>query len=390
MDAQILISDTNYLLNRIEKIKKEHYDKRKAGKKNFNFFSAIVSGKYDKQHIEKYHSNFISYLLNPKASHDFGTLFLKQFFEILKKAPFNIGNLPDEETLTLERERPTDKGRFIDISLEYKNDWIIFIENKIWSGEQEDQITDYYDFAKRCFSHRMGIYLTLRGEEPTSIDVGSFSDDRIICLSYKTIIEWLKCCSQIDEVVKHQHVQNALRQYIETIETILNVMKEDTKEIIEFLKKDKVKTINIIKNQRILNDAIKNLVIEVRDKFLGDLKNEVGLKRGNENTIHESLKVEIVQGNYFFSGDEEKCFGLGFIITENNERFDYGSEESGGCGNGIQINNINAFCGDGIDQANAMLVNAYETAEWNKIVNLAADKIISEVINKVLPKFGIY
>jgi hypothetical protein len=184
---------------------------------------------------------------------------------------------------------------------------------------------------------------------------------------------------------------SALKQYIETIKIILNIMKEDTKAIIDCLLQHKAETKNIVINQRALNDSIMELVIEVRKKFRDDLMNELIQRKENNKDIPETLKIIIHQGDYLFSGVEERSYGLYFVIEINNELFYYnnsGEGAYGGCGNGIQINNINAHYGDGIDQTNGLLVNAYETAEeWTKIVKSSADKILEEVMKVVREKF---
>ena len=387
MDIEHLISTASNIGKGITEIRDKHYEERKQKKENFNFFAAIVSGKNDKQHIEKYHSNFIAYLLNSEASHDFGNLFLQYFFELLKNPPFNVNKLPIELPLTVEREKLTNEGRFIDISLEVGKEWIIFIENKVWSEEGTDQMKDYCEFANNKYANKVGIYLTLKGESPVSINPISNSGIRVICLSYKDIIKWLKSCCQDVEVNKHPHILSALKQYITVIENILHTMKEDTEAIIEYLKSNEVSTELILTNRRILNDAIWLLTKEIRDKFLADLTNAVDIKIEEAQSIPSLIKVRIHQGDYLFSGDEDKSFGLGFQILKNNELFSYEGGGYGGSGNGIKINGKYAHCEDDIDRGNAELLRTYKyETEWSRLVSSTADEIIREIIVNVIPK----
>jgi len=392
MDIETLISHSANIGSEISKLQMENYEGRKERKGNFNFFSAIVSGKNDKQHIEKYHSNFIAYLLDTKASHDFGDLFLKYFFKELEKEPFGIKNLPYDEVLIIERERPTTYGRYIDISLELGKEWIVFIENKIRSGEQPEQMNDYYNFAKGNYSKGIGIYLTLNGDDPGSISEKSDQDDgfTIISLSYNKVQIWIEQCCQDIEIKKHQHILNALEQYINVIKINLKTMNEDTRTIIEFLKENKDKTEIIIKNRRILNESVIELVKEIRENFLECLQTEVNERKEKHNSIPDNLGIHIRMGDYVFSGDENHSFGMGFEITKDEGRFNYGSGSHGECGNAIHIQGINVHEDDGIEKGNAILFMAYKNPdEWKSIINATADKLFEEIETKVLPKYSI-
>ncbi len=384
MDAEELLTSATDILSGISKINSEQYKQRIDKKENFNFFSAIVSGKNDRQHIEKYHSNFIGYLLDPKSSHDFGGLFLKLFFKELRKAPFNIDNFPDENSLTFEREKLTSEGRLIDIALEEKGEWLVFIENKIRSGELKGQIKDYCSFAENNYKNSIGIYLTLDGSIPLSIDPIKNTSTKIICMSYLRIIQWLKICSQHHKVAKHPHVVNALNQYIAVINQILKNMEVDKNNIIEYLKINKDKTAKLIAGRFELAEALDDLTIIVRDKFREDLSRRLNERKVTE-MIPAELKIEISQGAYFVSKGE--CYGLGLEIKKGEEKFHYGGKGFQGYGNGIHINGIDAH--NEIDLANEVLFRVYDNSEeWNKLIDSTSDQIMEEIKFKVLPKFN--
>jgi hypothetical protein len=160
-----IISASLEAADKIIKIKEGQYNFQRGSKQNFNFFSAIVTGKQDKDHIEKYHSNFIAYLLNPDASHDCGVIFLKYFLEVLKKRTTKdfVGFQATENKLTevtVEREMPVNNGS-IDIAIKYKKDWLMFIENKVESEEGYQQVKCYCDWAKKEYPNNWcGVYLT--------------------------------------------------------------------------------------------------------------------------------------------------------------------------------------------------------------------------------------
>lgn len=106
---------------------------------------------------EVIHSRFLAYLLSPtgkykcggngskeiNVTHDFGTEFLKKF---IKKCELKIIE-KDLNNAEVFIEYPTDYNRRIDILIKIGNFWI-GIENKIYAGDQENQLNDYYYFLK--------------------------------------------------------------------------------------------------------------------------------------------------------------------------------------------------------------------------------------------------
>lgn len=84
------------------------------------------------QYKEVYITKWIAYLLRNK---DFGT-------SVLNALLGNTTFVKDDESLEVFTEYFFDDGRRIDI-LVITDKFIIGIENKIWSGEQENQTSDY-------------------------------------------------------------------------------------------------------------------------------------------------------------------------------------------------------------------------------------------------------
>lgn len=368
MENENLIKNIEELINNVSNIQKKLYDDRKANKGNFNFFDAIVSGKHEKHHIEKYHSNFIAYLLDPKGSHDFGTLFLEKFLNVIN----NKNPIQDLKFYSLERERQIDNGRFIDISLEYGKESIIFIENKISSEELEEQVSDYYSFADKNFDNVIAIYLTLNGDKPNSID-----DDNIVCLSYEQIKKWIELCVKDERVIQHSHIVSALEQYIKILNKLLNNMKEETKQIIDELLKNKEATKFIIEHFSVFNDSIFELVKIVRNKFEKDLNTTI-----EKMIIPEGIKINILQLSFFKKYGE---FGMFFNIVNNDkEKIDYGGKADGGKGDAILIEGKSAHIE--IDETNSILLEAYDNKEkWANLVNESSNEIFKIINEKVKP-----
>ncbi|MBX3252637.1 MAG: PD-(D/E)XK nuclease family protein [Chitinophagaceae bacterium] len=373
------LNSASTLAKEIGRIKKDSAEKRMRGKENFNFFTAIVSGKSDKVHIEKYHSNFLAYLLDPHGMHDFGGLFLKEFFKIIGE---RNNELPDEKSLRLEREKPAN-GRFIDIVLE-NSDWIVFIENKILFNEQPNQMSDYFEFAREKYKKGIGIYLTLNGGAPPSMNGQKPANEnfQIILLSYKEIIKWLQYCSEVEEIKEHKHILVFLEQYISIIIKLTKSMNEEARSIRKELMENKAKTLEIVKNWGYFSMSIETIVKEVRDKFKNDLEQKVNEELNADRGIPDNFSVEILQGAYLFNGDEDDgdCyFGLGFVVKKDNQWYNYGGKGHGGHGNGITLNNISSE-GSDVDKANALLLEAQDNdSQWEEIIESTANNIVEEV-----------
>ncbi len=386
-EVKELMKETLNFVSEIKTVRAKYNDIRKGSKQNFNLFEALVR---DKTHHEKYHSNFIGYLLNPKATHDCGTLFLIKFLEhVNREHKINLTIFKDIE---LEKcciilEDTNTKGR-IDITIESK-DWYIFIENKVRSGEGHNQIKDYFEHAKHNFQKSiLGIYLTLDGSSPPSI-----SNDKIINLSYKKdIIEWLESCYM--GVIRYPHITQAITQYIDIIksENILNIMEDkEMKEIIEYLEKYPEKAIKIIEHQDDLEKSLVEFIKEKRNLFLNELRNKI-----------EGLKVEGITIERFDS-ERAKCRYNNFDFFIRIDQA-YPEKDDGGKGlwwglynddsgytpfkcnigdykhwDGIRINGINDFLYD--KNGSALILESFQNEKLKQDI---LQQISSGIIDKIL------
>jgi len=380
MELQKLVDNAYITTAMVAKIRDENKWRRRLQKTGFNLFSAVVTGKSDKEHIEKYHSNIIGYLLNPNAGHDCGTIFLEHFLAIIKDKPngnrileYNLANV------RIEREKPTSKGRFIDIAIQGK-DWMVFIENKVKSGELENQVKDYLEYAKTQYNENvLGIFLTLNGEEPASIRETDWLN-KTICLSYNDIILWLESCLNERQINQHLHIKFALEQYIAIIKTLLS-MNVEIHEIIAALKSDKVKMNSIVENFGTLSQSILVIIKEARDRFQFELQAEL-----NATINNKKYEVEIVQGDYIAL--KEDSYGLGFKIrinenenTNEYQYYNYGGNGFGGYGDGFSIGDVNVHTD--IDTTNAILLRcAQNEKEWNSLIDNAAKDILVKLSDK--------
>ena len=80
-------------------------------------------------------------LLNPKGSHGHGSTYLDLFLINVLKIDKSANNAKVTREYNAE-------GRFIDLVIELP-DFFIPLEVKIWAGNQNKQLSDYYNFAKK-------------------------------------------------------------------------------------------------------------------------------------------------------------------------------------------------------------------------------------------------
>lgn len=255
------------LLNRTRTItysaKKLYEEEWKRGEK-FNIFNILNLS----QDETKLHTPFIAELLNPKGSHGMKDAFLREFIKIS-----DIDTELDTKEATVETEysigyknNDSTEGGRIDIFIYDNKKNAIIIENKIYAGDQQNQLLRYYNYAKKNKFNFNLIYLTLNGNAASEKSLGNinFNYD---CLSYNNdILSWLERCVQISACIPL--VREIIRQYIINIKDLLNIMDTDNlNELIELTtSKEYVEsTLDIIDN----GDSIKT---QIRKNFIESLK----------------------------------------------------------------------------------------------------------------------
>ncbi len=125
------------------------------------------------------------------------------------------------ESYRVRSEKRIAQAQF-DIMLEKKDEARIVIENKIFAGDQNNQLFRLYQDARKDFDGQVKlIYLTLDGsqpgedslESPVQDDV-SLSQDEFQCISYRDeIIPWLEECSKLQAVQRIAPIREILFQY---------------------------------------------------------------------------------------------------------------------------------------------------------------------------------
>ena len=170
------------------------------------------------------HSKVLVDLLDPNGSHGQGPVFLRKFLRIVAKLESSpngaaFPTIPEDcidQRWFVKAEHDIGTGR-IDILLKrYEQSVVIAVENKIFAGEQEEQLSRYGKWLKdhetRPWTTAL-IFLTPDGRK--SETAGDYPYSR---MSYKNhIASWLEGCITEVEAIR---VREILRQYLETVRKI--------------------------------------------------------------------------------------------------------------------------------------------------------------------------
>ena len=196
-----------------------HEERHRKGE-NYNLFSILNIERYELKH-----SALIANLLDPKGSHGCGDAFLRAFFEIALKErayPFEDCTLPHSYTEYYTGPIAGDTGGRIDILVKSSRYGLI-IENKIYAGDQDKQLTRYDNYGKETFGADgyLLVYLTLYGCDASKESTATKSAEEVayLRLSYaEDILRWLKQCVRLAN--NKPLVRESLNQYIRTIKQL--------------------------------------------------------------------------------------------------------------------------------------------------------------------------
>lgn len=209
------------------------------------------------------HSNMLAWLLNPNENHGFGDKFLKKvLFEasdslVNKLCPYNI-ELMDFSDSIIYREK-----YHIDILIVSEtNKLVVAIENKVKSGEHDNQLNRYAEILKVRYPNfnTILIYLT-----PDGIDA---SNDQWVNMGYDFIQE------QLDSLLKNYRIPDKNKIYINDYVTTIRrniVGDEELKKIcMQIYNKHKAALDLIYENK----PNIKSEMFEKMKSYLNDLQQE--------------------------------------------------------------------------------------------------------------------
>ena len=293
------------LIKTIE-LKYEKLEENQAA--DFNIFKILKLTSYE----VRTHSAFLANLLNSSGKHNQGTKFLELFtLSCLNQ------EVSDVEEYQIFVEKNTAYGN-IDILLQ-KEDSIIVIENKIFAGDQENQLERYNNYALETYSKEQIhlVYLTLTGYDPSDYSLGkSLTTEDVTCLSYQYDIKrWVELC--IKEVALLPNVREVLFQYHGLIELLTGreISKEFTMELTKLLYQN-----NYHDLINPLEDAILEFKIALQYEFWKSLRKELENRRLFKN-FTETVSEDTVR-RYYEKKSQNTYYGLATKVQEIDEDHD--------------------------------------------------------------------
>ena len=146
---------------------------------------------------EVYICRFLGELLDPNGRHGEGARFLESFIETV------LGEDAKKELLadaTVELEEVIKDNRRVDIAI-HIGEKVYPIEVKIWAGDQDAQLNDYYSYYNdNGFSCEKIYYLTPDRHEPSLTSTKGLDATKIVGRSFKKeIMEWIEAIRKMLE-----------------------------------------------------------------------------------------------------------------------------------------------------------------------------------------------
>lgn len=238
----------------------------------FNVFNALKL-----QNNEIRHSNFLGWLMTPYENHELGDYFLKEF---LKSAIKNFSSSEDTEIdlkdiafADLSDAEIRREYKNIDILIiSPKNEFLCIVENKIWTGEHDNQLSRYADIVNKEFNGYKKLYIFLTPEidiecELIKRDIDTTKSVHYIPMCYRQVYE------VINKVLKFKskHLNDEVKIFIEHYKKMIerNIMGNTDKEIVNLCRKiyrenkEAIDLINEYKNpQKELNEILREVLHE--------------------------------------------------------------------------------------------------------------------------------
>ena len=317
LDIQRFFREVENICTREQALQEERHRKGE----NYNLFRILSIERYELKH-----SALIANLLDPKGSHGCDDAFLRAFFEIaLKERAYPFEDCTHLHSYTEYYTGPIagDTGGRIDILVKSSRYGLI-IENKIYAGDQDKQLTRYDNYGKKTLGAGKYLlaYLTLYGYDASKESTSTKSAEEVayLRLSYaEDILRWLGQCVRLAD--NKPLVRESLNQYIRTIKqlTYQDMNQEDIQKIID-LAVDHPEVVATLSSKRdAIAQGIREKYIFAKLKEYADQKGwlfdstEIANPKG-DNKIR--LRKEGWDGSIIISADsEDKKSNYGWWIN---------------------------------------------------------------------------
>lgn len=279
----------------------------------FNVFSLLR-----KEHDEvQLHSKFIGELLNPNGSHYSKGDFLELFLNNTGIKNFII---PDQNTgIEVCVEKSIDAAGRIDIFIYNPNaKQVIIVENKIYAGDQEEQLMRYYRYAHDVLGCKQEdiwiLYLTLDGCDASEISKLDVPEVVLNNISYKENIDkWLKECIKASAL--KPIIRETLRQYQNLVRKLTgNPMSDD---YIKDLKKLLAPNSEYIYLADEISQALTKVKIDIQKKFWQELREELSCAGYNIYKFRDISNNNYSKVSAYYESSRPGSYGLSIVIDRD-------------------------------------------------------------------------
>lgn len=213
----------------LEQVKKLDFS---AVKRQYNLFCALQIATDE----VRLHSRFIGDLLSVSGNHGVGSKFLLLFLEAVNATDLfpNINSVQVHVERHIGAVTEASGGQLDIVLLDNQNNCLI-IENKIYAGDQKNQMLRYLNFAKQQEfhgGHFKIFYLTLHGNKASDDSVGNQKEHGFYtCISYQSTIRlWLESCRT--QVRDKQCLFDSINMYLHLIEELTKMENEQEQQAV--------------------------------------------------------------------------------------------------------------------------------------------------------------
>ncbi len=275
------------LVDTTQQLIKDNWEEARNQETGVNLFGILgIEGK------ENYHSKFLAYLLDPSASHNCGADFLNLF---LKQLTIISPDFPTAEEFGTSRARVGiehfcgEKGEIDGVAIGGRIDIVIFpgnenqgkvmpivIENKIYAGDQPDQLVR----AKNEFKNGSWLYyLTRFGNLASSYTAGNLVHNNAFngyqSISNKHFIHsWLENCANVQK--SKQAITHSIKSYTLTIERLTDKQSKLQIAMINNLLESLSGTDDVLGTLTQLKNSVNRFLPDLNRKFADNLQSDLG------------------------------------------------------------------------------------------------------------------
>lgn len=227
----------------------------------FNIFSSLRI-----EQNEVLICRFLGALLDPRGIHGMSDYPLRSFLKIvLNQEDADKMDLTDayvvlEEPVKIDSDG-SERNRRVDIAI-HIGETVFPIEVKIWAGDQQRQLNDYYHYYFGNYNGKRIFYLTPTGHEPSDESRGDLTDKQIKCISFTDDI-----CEWAEDLIAHssnEEIESLIKQFKEIIINMSDNELEKIKNRININNSDEIKSLLTVLNNS--DDLIKHIQKEFLKK----------------------------------------------------------------------------------------------------------------------------